>query len=222
MTRTKHGLSVLLIALGLATATDSVAQTSLELIWSATTGAGTPGSSAIAAEAGDQISLDVRLQIDFRGVQQYLYDLLFDVDLLDELDIVSIDTSMSPYVTTSGPTSTQESQLGVLDGRLLAFLGIAGGPGPCTLCTVTVARVVFQATSNLVTDGDDAVAVGSVPFSFQDDAGGFFVPLFLAAEVDSDDEETRIPALPGIATALLGWLMVGWARRKLATRPLSR
>ena len=174
-----------LIALGfLLTASAARGQSAVGMIWSASTGLGSPGGPVIAAAPGDQLTLDVELGIDALGVRAYAFDLRFDTDLIDELDILSITTIGSPYAITSGPTFTQDST-GAVEGQFLNISGstIMGAPGPCVMCTVNVARIIFLVTANIQLDGEDVVG-SAAPNSFMDDLGAPFTPLFAGAIVD--------------------------------------
>jgi hypothetical protein len=77
---------VALLSIGLAGTAQ--AALSVELRWTDTTGAGETGSDVIVAEPGDEVTLDIIVTIDSAGVDFYTLSVVFDDDLMDELDIV--------------------------------------------------------------------------------------------------------------------------------------
>ena len=78
-----------LLGVGLVAAAPARATLTVDLVWIATTGSGTPGSSTIEAEPGDELTLEVAIIVDAAGVESYSLSVEFDPGFTDELDIVS-------------------------------------------------------------------------------------------------------------------------------------
>lgn len=152
------GFAVATTLLVLATAPDARGVVSVDIVWTATTGAGIPGGSVIDALPGDVLTAEVRLNADAGGVSSYALSLEFDRDLRNELDIVSVTApsggSFLFSFTVDDVESVQESTSTDI-GELLTFeqAGFANF-GPVST-TVTILTVEFLATGNVRPDGDD-------------------------------------------------------------------
>jgi hypothetical protein len=197
------------------------AAASVAVVWTSTTGAGTPGSSSIDAAPGDQLVAEIRITADAAGVSVYGVSLEFDTDLENELDLVNATELLPAGMSqlTSGVGSTQESTAGQ-EGNALLFEAIkAGAPGP-TSTTVVAGQLTFDVTANVASDGDD---VFSGKFGIQDgaldNAYTPFVPVFANASVNLLGAPVPSMSRPGmVVTALLLLLGALWTlgRRRLA------
>jgi hypothetical protein len=115
-----------IVVLGLISAAPASVQAFVKvgLVWTATTGAGTPGGNTITAAPGDQLTGEIRITPDADGVLAYSVSLLFDHDLKDELNLINITENLPPgmqYNLTSGPGPTE-------DGNQPGALTISGLP----------------------------------------------------------------------------------------------
>jgi len=164
---------------------------SIELLWTQNGGADrcdvlpgdTIGTNVIEADPGEEISLDVILTVDEAGVDTYSVSVVFDEDLLDELDIVEICEfehvsrgidcdpliqeqigldcfdDFGPTLTnlSGGVTSADDSD-GANAGLVVGFEASAPveGPdaGPVNL-SFRAGRIVFLVTDNVQSDGAD-------------------------------------------------------------------
>ena len=63
----------------------------VDIVWVGTTGSGTTGGTIIEAVPGDRLTADIFVYVDAAGVRNYSMSVVVDVDLMDELDIVSTE-----------------------------------------------------------------------------------------------------------------------------------
>lgn len=138
------------------------AQVRLDLVWSATTGSGTPGGSSIQAQAGDTLTAQLFLVQDTQVVCCLAFSLEFDTDLGDELDFVSASPVFDPPgffdLTGGGIPQTIESSSSQ-GGQVLtptANFDVVGQN--TTSATFLVGEAVFLVTTNVATDGADVVS----------------------------------------------------------------
>jgi len=103
----------------------SSADPTIELIWTATTGAGTPGSSTIAAEAGDELTLDILVTGDESGHCGAVLNLSWDLGILTGLS--GAEECPNPPFATAGncldPQDLPENQ------GWATFVGVAQTTG---------------------------------------------------------------------------------------------
>lgn len=130
---------------------------SISLSFTATSGAGIAGSSVIAAAPGDLLTLELRLQPGPEGVSSYGISLLFDTDLRDELELVSV-VELTPagfsFSSTPGrPESQRESTTGVA-GNVLTFEALTFGSGPVE-GSLVIGRLGFRVNASVTSDGPD-------------------------------------------------------------------
>ncbi len=125
----------------------------VELLWVDTTGTGRIGGSTIAASPGDVLTGELRVQSD-AGISSFGLSLEFDIDLGDELDLVSV-TELTPpgfsFSFTPGVALEQESSA-TQRGRVLTFEAATLGVGPDTF---VIGRIVFSVRSGVTSDGAD-------------------------------------------------------------------
>jgi hypothetical protein len=131
---------------------------SVELIWTSTTGSGTPGTSVIEAANGDVLEAEIRLSPDAQGIAGYSISLEFDRDLVNELDLVSsapVANPEWPIDLTTVPMSTTESTGSTL-GNVLSYGAACAVAPPCgpTSGTYVIGTVSFSVNTPS-SDGDD-------------------------------------------------------------------
>ena len=201
-------------------AQEAPAATAVGVVWTSTTGAGTPGGSSIDAAPGDQLVAQIRITPDGGGLAAYAVSLEFDTDLGDELDLVSV-TEFLPgsmeFAITPGVDSTQEST-GAQKGYVYTYEAVTLTiPGPSG-GTVVAGEVTFNVTPNVMSDGVDVLA-GT--FNINADGVGnnsnaIVSPVFSGAAVNSG--AAAIPTLSewGVIVMALLLLATGtivWSRR---------
>jgi hypothetical protein len=162
-----------LFALLLAAITASTANaTSVNLRWvDAETSDSSPveglGTSSLTISAGAvaTVTLDVEIDVDAAGLSSAFLSLEFDRDLLNELDVSSVeelgwtseDGSRSLIPLTAGIDSMQESTSSQI-GKLYTFDGATLENGPEST-TFAFARIVFTTNPGAVaSDGPDIFA----------------------------------------------------------------
>jgi hypothetical protein len=220
--------AVFVVVLGLVSGVPLVGHAFLkvELIWTATTGSGTPGSRTITASPGDQITGQIRVTPDATGVLAYSVSLLFDSDLSNELNLINVTENLPPgmeYNLAPGVNSTLESTPGTPGGVFSMEAVCLSCDGP-TAGTLVAGTVTFQVTANVANDGDD-VLTGTFNDASDGLANNALLPIedavFVSAVVNAGP--LTVPALPhagmlvAAATILLGALwMLG--RGRLAIR----
>ncbi len=131
----------------------------VEIVWTASDGIGTPGGPAIEAAPGDTLTATVYLSTTIEGVSAYNLSLRFDTDLGDELDLLAVAPIISAWTTAVGgnPASTSESSTS--SGGEIAALSASADPFPGPRRgTFPIARVTFQATANVTSDGPDVLS----------------------------------------------------------------
>jgi uncharacterized repeat protein (TIGR01451 family) len=170
----------------------------VEVIWTSTTGEGTPGSSAIVAAPGDELTAELLLTPAVVGLEGYGISIEFDTDLADELDLVSA-TGIAPTgipPVGGNPESTQESSPSQR-GNVLSF---AAGPGELPVETLVIGELVLVVTENVLSDGIDVFSGVFTPTD-----GVFAVPagqdashlvLFRGASVDLSDADSDGDGIP--------------------------
>jgi hypothetical protein len=134
------------------------AAATVSLVWTATTGAGVPGSSQIEAAPGDELTLEIQLAAGPEGISSYGVSLAFDQALFDELDLVSAAEFLPSgfsFNFDEGVTDLVESDL--LDaGYVLTFEAGTFQNGPVEE-SFSIGEVVF-AVNEAREDGDDILS----------------------------------------------------------------
>ncbi len=197
-------LAVLVIAL----AVHAADATSVNLLWTGSTGAGTTGSSAIqvSGAAPETLTLEIALDVDSLGLTLLEFSIRFDTELRDELNLLSIrpvswqDLRGPGSFSSTGFVTSQESDP-TREGQIFSFGGFTFGSGPVNT-TLTFARVVFSTNPQRVaSDGGDIFSGAFLRFEGGLGIGGFPIDLdFGSAEVDLIPEPATISLLAlGIA-----------------------
>ncbi len=126
----------------------------IDLIWSATTGAGATGTSTIAASPGDELTLDVVLNPDERGVHGYGISIEFDRNgkELTITDAIELLPEGFEFNFTPGPGDRRDSTP-TEKGFQHTFEAATIGDGP-TAGPLLIGQAFFTAVSP-VADGDD-------------------------------------------------------------------
>ncbi len=196
------GAAVLFIGAALAF---NASATMVDIVFTATTGSGTPGTNKIGAEAGDLLTAIVSIEPDAAGVSSYGISVLFDMDLGNELDLDSVTELLNAPFTFNfdpGCASTQEST-GAKVGNVLTCEAATFGAGPPPPTSVAIMELKFLVTANVVDDLFD-IELGFFNPGFDgvfDNAGGSVNPTFGRASVN---------VIPEPDTALLiGFGLVG-------------
>jgi hypothetical protein len=214
----------------------------VDLVWIATTGSGTTGSSTIEAEPGDELTLEIAIVVDEVGVESYRLSVLFDFGSADELDIVSTEELGEPdgiptVDCTPFPACFTQPVLNNADPGIEAEIestrfqsGLAQGfeafnaiptqsDGPVSFRS-PIGRIVFLVTDRVARDTMDLEGSILTDSDGYLDNDGNFVGL----------EDLPNPALvPGFAPepgapalALAALATVAWLRRSRRARPRPR
>lgn len=186
--------------------------TSLNLIWTGTTGVGIPGSSAISVSGTEPetLTLDLVLNVDSSGLTLLTISAKFDEDFGDELNLLSAETLSWSNPKASGMwfgfgfISSQESgaasegQIFHLDG------GLGFGIGPQS-ATLTFARIIFATNPfRIASDGVDIFSFAKAPDDFGiDNLGLTTLPELGSASVNLIPEPASF-ALLALGVAVLG------------------
>lgn len=160
----------LLLSFGLVLSARLAAATSINLVWTGTSGSGSIGSSSISVSATEPetLTLEMILDVDGLGLSYLQVSVQFDRDLRDELDLLSIETLS--WSNPKGPgnfiglgfETSQESDA-TAGGEIVTFQGFTLGLGPRNT-TLTFARMVFATNpSNLSNDGPDVFSLFLTP-----------------------------------------------------------
>ncbi len=202
----------LLPLLGLALSAEPASATSVDLIWTGTSGAGVVGSSAIEVSAAqpETLTLELVLDVDSLGLSLLSVSVRFDRDLRDELNLLSTETPS--WSNPEGPgsftgvgfASSRESDASA-EGEIRSLGGFAPGLGPQNT-TLSFARLVFATNpSNLTNDGSDVFSLFGSPDDFALIGNGLFRidPAFGSAAVNVIPEPLPLGLL-GLGIAVLG------------------
>ncbi len=174
-----------LLILSAAIAETAAATLTVDLIWTATTGSGATGGNVIPAAPGDRLTLDIFITLDEAGVDAYSLSVLFDTDLMDELDLVLTeefdhvaDIACNPFpecFTNFGPQlinfnagiEAENESDDMNPGSAEGFEADAvGAEGPSDI-TIRIGRIIFDVTENVLADRADIE--GSLFFTAFDD-----------------------------------------------------
>lgn len=160
--RRGRGLLLVLAAVGSTAlyAQDALAQ-DFSLVWTATTGSGTPGGTTIQAAPGDVLTAEIQVDSQANGIKMYSVSVRFDDDLQDELDVVSL--TVPPFVLAGGVIFTPlrggtiERESSGSDSGLLYSIDNSSNwldvtPGNLQFVAATIE---FQVTGNVTADGPD-------------------------------------------------------------------
>lgn len=153
--RVTSGVALALGFLALLAPT-AFAEPAVSLRWSATSGSGSAGGSAIGAVAGDRLTLDVVLSPDAAGVSSFGLSLEFDRDGGNELDLVEVLEELPPgfaFHLSPGVEGALESEP-ERTGQILTFEAATLDLGP-TDAAVRIAQIIFEVTDQVATDGPD-------------------------------------------------------------------
>ena len=177
--------------------------TSIDFVWTGTSGAGSVGSSAISVSASqpETLTLDVVLDVDTFGLSLLGISIGFDPDLGDELDVISIETLSwsNPKgpgrFTAVGYVSSQESTP-TREGQFISLGGFSFGAGPQN-ATLTFARIVFTThPSAASSDGSDIISFFGSSDVALDSTGLFYIqPELGSAEVNVIPEPVSLSLL---------------------------
>jgi hypothetical protein len=198
-------------ALGLSSAASAAPIVSIT--WSSTTGTGTTGGSAIDAAPGDTLMAEMFVSTDI-FLSLYSVTLHFDADLGDELDLLGYFEDFTMVSGGQIPNNPTEST-GAVVGQITsiddnnAFI-----PKSSITGTFRIAKITFEVTGNVTSDGDDLdTGLFNVGFDgFVDKSFNVIDPTvtFLGAEVNVVPEPGTVGLL---AFGLLGLVVAGRARR---------
>lgn len=211
MRRDKKALTFVLVAavslLGATLAIEASA-TTVGIRFTGTTGGGIIGTNSIDAAPGDVLTAIVGLTADAFGVSSYGVSVQYDIDLGDELDLLSATELLNApfqFNSTVGCASTQESSAAQL-GNVLNCEAATFGAGPPPPPTVDIIELMFLVTGNVATDGFD-IETGFFSVGFDgmfDNAGSPSSVTFGTASVNVPEPSTAL---------LIGLGIVGLATR---------
>lgn len=159
-------------AFALLSAESALATLTVDLIWSGTTGAGTPGDTFIEAEPGDRLTLDVFITVDEAGVDGYTLSVFFDdMSFRDQLDLVQTEefdhvatVSCTPFpecFSDFGPELVnltvgveEENESDAMNGgSVVGFEAVAVDKHGPNDITILIGRIVFDVTENITGAG---------------------------------------------------------------------
>jgi len=219
-------ISLLILSPALA---ETARATSVEIVWTSTTGSGVPGGSSIDAVAGDRIIAEVRILPDTEGVRAYAVSVVFDSDMLNELDLVSatefLPAQMEDNFSPGAVAATIESS-NTAAGFVIEIEAVTlGNLGPTT-GTMVAAELTFDVTANVTTDGNDVVPGA---FNTGDGTGNnslnLITPVFVGAAVNLGAPSVPILSTPALISMSLLMAVAGiWAivRRRAGMLHLRR
>lgn len=182
----RHLLLISWLFLPLALALPAQAAIEFQIVWTATTGDGVPGSAHIQAEAGDILTATLYVLAGNEGVSDYTLSATFDEDLGNEANLVSFIPFLPPGFDTTpvpNPASTVESKTNT-PGSINGFgASASSGTGPADFSfEAAEIKVKVNATS---TDGADLTLSLSGPGdAIFDNSGNPVDPVFLASSLE--------------------------------------
>jgi hypothetical protein len=157
------GLGIALFAVAVAPGEATAQQ--IDLIWTATTGSGTPGTNTIQAAPGDQLTAEVFVFPTAAGISFVSASFEFDADLVDELDIASVAEDPTAFPGTIQVSRidgfTQQESSGAQAGRISSFEHAVLTAAPTTSFDPVNNRnwrlgvIQFTVTGNVAADGAD-------------------------------------------------------------------
>lgn len=207
------GLSTLVLFISTALAFSATA-VSVDITFTATSGAGTTGFSNIGAAPGDFLTATVSITPDAAGISSYGISLFYDMDFGNELDLILATELLPPafdFNVTPACAATQQSTEALVGYVLTCEAGTFSN-GPTVPLPFDIMTILFQVTGNVTGDGFD-IETGLFNVGIDgifDNAGGVVSPVFGTAGVY---------LIPEPSTALLvGLGLVGIAssrRRRL-------
>lgn len=137
--------------------TGGLATPLIDVIFTGSTGAGTPGGSSIRAAPGDVLTAEIRVAAGSEGVSSYGLSLRFDEDLGDELDLEGPASEFLPegydFNLTEGVDSSRESTSSVA-GYVRTFEAATFAEGPASEA-FAVGTVDFLVNDGVEADGTD-------------------------------------------------------------------
>jgi len=161
------GLGIALFAVAAVPSEASAQQ--VDLIWTATTGSGTPGTNTIQAAPGDVLTAEVFVFPTAAGISLVSVSFEFDADLADELDIASVAEDATAFPGNIAVQRidgfTQQESSGAQAGRISSFEHAVLTAAPTTSFDPINNRnwrlgvIQFTVTGNVAADGAD-VTVG--------------------------------------------------------------
>jgi hypothetical protein len=129
----------------------------VDVVFIATTGAGTVGGASIDAVPGDVLIAELRISADAEGVSSYGVSLAYDLDLRNELDVLSV-SELTPagfaFSFTPGVVALVEESTANRSGRILTFEAVTLGLGPASQ-TFAVGRIELLVGAAVASDGFD-------------------------------------------------------------------
>ncbi len=154
MRRTRWLWLALLTSFGFAG--NAAALPVIDVVFVQQNGAALAPTPAVAANPGDQLSAQVRLHADSAGVSSYSISLVFDPDLGNELDLLSVN-ELPPVEfeidLDPGAPFSQEST-GLQEGRIQSLVAASLGPGVAEGLYI-LASLEFLVTGNVSSDSID-------------------------------------------------------------------
>ncbi|MEM9175353.1 MAG: thrombospondin type 3 repeat-containing protein [Myxococcota bacterium] len=143
------------VALGLY-AGPGAAEVMIDARWFATSGSGRAGGHVIQAESGDQLTAKIFLHADELGIGRYAVSVVFDEDGANELDLVSVTTSL-PSGFDAEAIPNPASQVDSGPSASGAILGISAETtddfGPAAT-SFEIAEIVFTVNAPITDDYD--------------------------------------------------------------------
>ncbi len=164
------------------------AQPTVSLVWTGTTGAGTPGGTDIAAALGDVLTLDVVVNIDSSGLTLVSTALAYDSDNL--LGGSAVECPSPPNVA-SGLCNTSDF---IFFTPLAAGVTISNAGAGATMVSFDAGRIPGEATT------PQSMTIGRATFTVTD-AGGSAVSTFFAPTIDGVVDDASVFSVPPSVTA---------------------
>ena len=201
--RRKEILTVAAIALLWLPASAAQAAVVVDLIWTGTTGTGLLGTSSIDAEVGDELILDVIINVGPEGMNAYGVSVAFDTGLNDGLDLVGVLPVLNPAFQFALPPGPLIESVPGIQGEVqtLAAAALFGGffgPG-----SFLAAQLFFE-----VKDSSDLQTFLTPADGFGDLNG------ILIGDVTLNGAEVIVPEPTTAALLTLGLVGLGVASRR--------
>ena len=164
------------------------AQSTVSLVWTATTGSGAPGSTDIEAVVGDVLTLDVVVNIDAAGLTVVSTSLVYDSDDLTGASAVDCP---SPPNLAPGLCSTSDL---VFFSPLIPGVTISNAGAGATMEQFDTARLPGAAIT------PQSMTIGRATFTVTD-AGGSAVSAFFQPSIDGILDDASVFSVPPSVSA---------------------
>ena len=172
----------------------------VELVFVQQNGGGIAPTNSLPAVAGDTLVASLQITADAAGVSSYGVSVTFDVDGLDELELIGVtevvNAAFDLDLGGSGPISQTDSVVGTA-GSILSLAAGASGPGIAN-ATFQIALLTFAVNASVVGDGIDLLP------TFQNTGVD---SIFSTSGADLTASAVLQGASVGVPEPVIGWLL---------------